>query len=983
MKTALKFGSVALGLLTLASCSTDDFFETKKIDGKKELVVSVEAPEANDGVVTRAGFIPGTMGIVWQDGDEFRVYGEALQEYDIYAWDGSAITLIGDEDVEEHKYAIFPGKQVTHAGWSKEHKSVTALVNIPTSVVYGNSTVSNGTVAYMSNLPLWGTVAEEGNNLKTSLKHLGAYTDIALYTGAGVDAIRIVAAKKDVALSSLTGSTSTLNDDDLDETTPLSGPFDALLQDNGYLVANADASNYKSYIEVTGIPTDGNELHVYIPIIPATYENLVIQYSTDNGSTWTAFENEDAGFTSQYIDKTVTRNMRFTKNLEKGEKAEDALVESLIDLNEKLEVAYTDKDFGAKNVLDVNVAAGKTIETEATFAKIVIPSGTTSGVKYDGKPRNASDVNNTNPIIINIYGAITNGTANVPLTITGGNSGQQVTLNFIGGISGDQRIEVETDCDLVLSGNLESTGTGELYKNINVSKAGTGLTLGQGAVAPFSTNMTVNDAIATVPLTVDAGSGEIAAIVTDASAVTVDGGKIGDITAKTAAVTVNAPAVVSGTITKNDVTGVITIKETTVETVKLGKASVEIRLDGGTGKEAKTAKIATLNVNNQNTPVVKSQGKAVIGTVSGAKNATNAPIYQSAWNDDNIATDDITGGNIYTAAQLGGVKSGNYVLQANIYFGKKFGADWTIDNTAANGAKGTDLETVSGLKWKSLDFSGSFMGNGEQAAPHKYLSTIDGLNAPLFAKVSGTTTIGGKNKALALTNVDIASDKENQGALAQTVEGTTTISYVTASGTVGAATGTVASKNIGGLVGKAAGVVSLLNVSVGTSTVRGYANVGGFIGNFAGSEFTVQINDDKGPDDVKSTVIFNKTADYTGEGSDDNCGTFGAFIGSITGNGAKVIVKTGKKGSDVVGNKFEHFFNTIDTDALDFDAHTKQNQDQEDSKTYQFKGMDNHEFGYSTATSLHAESTMYGEINDYGVPVPLTIDKINIWEEKQ
>lgn len=911
MKGILKTSTFALGFLALASCTTDDFLGNSSKNGKKELIVSVEAP--NLEYSTRAAFVPNTMQIVWQKGDQFRVSDEIAQKYDIFEFDGSAITIVGEAEVGEHKKALFPEKFTYKSGWDRTN-GVTATMHIEKEIVLADPVVEDGKTAYVSALPMWGDVQDEtAEQLKVKLSYLSAYTDITVYKEDGQPKAKFI---RVLALNEEQPTAPTDNDLDgkLDEETPLSGYFDAQLKDGGVLVPDftneMTGNSYQGIITIDMQNNTADEAHVYIPIVPATYKYLAIQYSL-NGENWTDLKS--------YKNQQIPRNALLQKDLVIGTSPKTARAATLKELEEVL--ATTDGDqlvtgddyLGANEILEVELDGVEALETTREKHDLNLPDKS---------------------FIANVKGTIGNNTENMPLEITGGGDGKTIILNIEGGIIGNDNIiiKVEEGTTLVLGGEYASSNS--TYKTIQVDNKAK-VQFGYGAAAPFNTEMDILVTTETSEITVDGGSIANIDFKADASAtgnITVKSGtvkNIGQKQLKNVPVTVNAGASVENIATgsKVEISG-------EVGTLKLNAANQEVVLTGGTDNDTNVAKLTTLNVNNKASVQISSTGRAVLLNVTGPN--SSAPVYTSTWNGDKIAVTEINAnGEIYTAAQLGGLTEGKaYKLMATV--------------------------TVSGGKWTPVALNGNFNGNS---------LTITGLDAALFSEVKG-----GKIEKLTLTNVVINNRKADQGALAQVVNGTVEINTVTVNGTttIGAATGDETTKNIGGLVGRAKGTVTLVD-NIFTGTVKGYANVGGHIGNFEGGTLTYAYSKNT----QTSTVNFEKT--YKPQiATDMNCGTFGNFIGSITN--AASTVKINRK-NESTAEKFDRYFtaDNIDKTALEF----SKNKRTVDTEEEVFIGMEkqNHEIGYCPVEAI-TELVLYSiEKDNLNVPIKRTIkDDVNIYE---
>ena len=1002
MKGIIKLFPAALAVFALASCSNEDFFGSENASGKLQLEATVEAPNSDDGT-TRAAFLFTANGnsSLWQSGDEFRVYDAALQKYDNFVCDGSVIAVDGEPVVAEHSKAIFPGNQVYYAGYDKDNDDVIAIMDVPDDIEFGGlDKAADGTAYYASDMPMWGDVTDAtSSNLKVELKTLSAFTDITVYQKS-VKYIRVLAAANAATVDASpvgtgvgapTLATATIqqiiDNDILDAKTPLAGYFEAQLKTGGVLKANRDnpvvKNSYKSYVTVDLSQNAADEAHIYIPIIAGVkYTNLIIQTSAD-GTTWNTLK--------AYKGATFERNGALRKDLVRGKAPIAAEVSSLKDLNDKLATIASTTEYQGRTV---NITATGDIKTTQALAKLTIPTMTADQIVNFNFP--IDDTDN-------------------PLTITGGTADHTMTINLNQGISGNTAVNINTAGKLVLTGSITSSRSDE-YKKLNVTAAQE-LTLGSSEdFKSFTSNMDIVSSAS--PLVIDAAEGTIDNVALSGTAtlkvesgtvttvnsassgkITIDGGKVttinktatdgdveindGEVTtleAKTAEsefetdinggkVTDLKLAKSSGNVTIDDATvttletaatGADAVKITstnadaTVTTLKLN-ADAHVTLTGDTGDDAFTAKIGTLNANSK-VATVSSTGKAVISTASNLKDGSS---FTSGWNDTKIATSDITGGNIYTAAQLAGIKANTaYTLKT------------TITSTA---------------NWTPVNLSGNFTAD-------KLTVTVKG--APLFNKISGTAVIGGKDKdnVMTLETGDItgAKDENNLGSLAKEVEGTVTVKFVKANAdgvTIQGNDTQNKAENIGGLIGKASGAVTLQDIQLGGTsalTLKGHANVGGYIGNVAGANSVIKILSSQ---DYASKFAFAKQGDYT-TAPDKKAGTFGNFIGSITGTNVAVTIG---KAADDKGGSFDKFIaaSAYDTAALGFEKNTIT----VNSATKTFKGMTGtvkghvlgYEIGYSTGTIKAEGIALYDKVkikNNLGIDQEaLTIDDINQYND--
>lgn len=979
MKSVIKFLPVALGMLTFASCSNNDFFGGESIDAINgpELIATIEEPAAEiEGAGTRAAFetVSKKYAITWQEADKFRVYDEALQKYDEYTakknGENMKITLDGTAAVETPSKAIFPGDAVNYAGWDKTNNVVTATMKVPATINYGDdlgqeaTTVAGQKVfAYMSNMPLWGDASKDGDNLKVSLKFLTAYTDITLYKSANVNAVRLVAGKGTATTTQLlTGDPTAFN-----AKTPLAGYFDAQLKDGGQLVlTSGDLKDFNksSVLTVNNIP-QLDSVHVILPVIPATYEYLSIQTSSDNGTSWTELK--------AYKNQQVKRNVVLKKGLVAGNAPITARVTSLEDLNAKL--ATIAADYAGKTV---DVYLDEEVATTTALQELRIPTTLTDDQT------------------INIKGQIKNACANLPLQIVGGTDGFVYTLNIMDGIVGTENVNINVNGDLQLVGSITSTGDA---KNINVNGIEHALYLGKDAFGAFSSDMLINMA-ANKNLVVNAGEGVIKNVTVAGSGATqilsgevttlvktgefgdikVEGGKINTLVASSTGITYSFKTTVGtsagnqgGEITNLDLsnctgdvkiyadgkTGPITTKAGNVTimseveslTLKAGPTNVNL-IGGNAGDEAAYAKLGKLDGGNK---VVnfRASGKSALLE---ATNCAAGSSFKSYWNpttaDDNkkIKATDFKDGKIYTAAQLAGIGTGDYTLMS-------------------------DIDIMSGT-WTPVNLNGDFTAAGRTVT----------LNAPLFNKISGGT-VGGAvvNNTRVPFRVEnsFTLKSDNLGAVAKEINGTVTIQNVDVIGSI-SSKDEADSKNIGGIAGTAKGNVTLLD-NVVNAYVGGYKNVGGFLGSVDAGTINIKTSNN-----IQSTVTFDYVAKSTTPKPVD-AGTFGNFIGSIIGAADITIGGTAAGKGTGIDDFFDitsYGVNATTSATLKYATNIKKI----DNVDKGFKGMIgdagkgttatityplNWEIGFSTAFK---SLILYGNVTDnIGNPYTFTIDDINYW----
>ena len=207
MKKFVKLIPVALGLLTLASCSNDDFFGDSSPANKLEqygegwLIVHEEnLAGENDNHFTRSYRSSDMSERLWVNTDEMRVYDNDLHKYDIFSYQNGdqgeyaafrLKTSRTDADnkavmnIKEAKYALYPKEDVISGHWDYNEVSgqtrTTAQVVIPAEMVYDGTNkaiykdgqIDSYVPVFKDVLPQWGSVeTTDQGYLETHLSYL-------------------------------------------------------------------------------------------------------------------------------------------------------------------------------------------------------------------------------------------------------------------------------------------------------------------------------------------------------------------------------------------------------------------------------------------------------------------------------------------------------------------------------------------------------------------------------------------------------------------------------------------------------------------------------------------------------------------------------------------------------------------------------------------------------------------------------------------
>ena len=217
MKKFKSLTLVALGLLTLASCSNDDLLNEKVAQTEDLSEYDLVVYHQFDGNATE-NFTRGYMGEKAENAsftkmDRIHVFDDELHKFDIYKFAACAQTpgtygfhrenLYANVNGQA-KYALYPHEDVIRGYWkyneSSEMKATLAEININPNLVYdatifydkddeGNLVKS---AIYKDVMPMWGTVEWKGDHLQTEMRYLTAGFHMPLLKYAGnATAIRI------------------------------------------------------------------------------------------------------------------------------------------------------------------------------------------------------------------------------------------------------------------------------------------------------------------------------------------------------------------------------------------------------------------------------------------------------------------------------------------------------------------------------------------------------------------------------------------------------------------------------------------------------------------------------------------------------------------------------------------------------------------------------------------------------------------------
>lgn len=976
MKKIFKFIPVALAALAMTSCSNDDFFglANEEEDGVK-LIANVPDEIGEDGITRAARAIDGS-GFQWSVGDVLRVYDSKLQKFDIFEMkEGKTFfTLKGttqfvkdtnEEGNIDYAKAVFvgnPAGEISYSGWKQEGTDgvLTALVNIPNKIDYKEVNSK-----YISALPMWGDVTSKVSSLsdetatyETSLAYLSGQAKVVFKNGgkntklyARVQSVRFATsddvttpAKKNVNGTDITAAmiateaekaaiktalvnafkeggagyaaTATIHSSSqaigncliANQDAPLSGWFEARLEDEGYIQNTTNSAvaqpEDRSFVQVELAQANMNEYEnvVFLPLAPQEYELLVVEYSED-GTTWSPLRAK-FDYTVEYKGNGQFSNL-WNAELQ-------TVTYSLTYKVTGLESTY---EIGRYMSLYNSANGSVELDLEGNFATIdgklpemytiYVPQLNHDMVVNIKKPTSGT---NFNISAKNLVIADAEGVTNFDKT---------VTINFEGFTSeATNNIQIKTARPIQITGDFTDVTNGIVAANTQKLVLGTETKAFKAKVV----NLAKGD-----------GEDVVTAV------------EINDVT---------TPATKIETLTNTDGVG-ITINSGEVETLQLVKNNDQtITMNGGkiSTKIAKPSADLTasfkVTVNSKGAALIKDAETKTTGSGDDEKALTY--VFNSTITSETAAA--AVAGNaqedIYTAAQFMAMTNASsataFKLHSNIAVDPEF--TWTSIND--NDDKITSLTGDEGVN-------------------------ITGLTAALFE------TLKFHVNTLTITGATIAKDAANQGVLANsaTVGSNLTIDGVkVVNATVGAASDLAANTaNIGGLIGRAditADATLIIKDCSVTGTVKGYYNLGGYIGAVNSTNNGAKLVFSKtGTASLGSNVQFLKSY-WTTDATDTKCGTVGNFVGSLINASNTVAITIGGNNNTTTlkDNAFNLFFaankitNTAVVDHtkalegwLEFARNTNA------GKVY--KGMENQLIGYSTGDITASGLTVFGKAN--------------------
>lgn len=866
MKNLLKFTAV-VAACTLVSCS-NDFDELGSIDqptAANELKIVAE--EMGGGSLMRSAYVSESSNDrVWQESDKFQVFGaEIVGKYDYYKFKKSSnkFELDGTKDLTDASYVAFPAENIEGQNWKKETGAGSITFKIPNKLSY-DEVSGTSPVAYVSNLPLWGTAENDGEGIKANVYFLTSIIKVYLTNALNnAEAVRIRA----------------YNDIEGKDKANISGISTVQVSENNVALsasevqlANPTAGNDDDAKLSNTITVNLGELKgkatnsvIYIPLIAGYYGQVVIEY-LPKGADGSADGHWKKIRT--YLDKEFKRGTPYGKD---NVQVFEANVTKISELNNILanisasgevaiasQTAITEFDNnGVLTVPDLKNVTKLTLNTKFTG---------TGGFKVEGDFAGTLVLN---PAAESTMGNVEIRTKNANVVI-GGTWNGDLTFTYaknvqFGGLLDKNEKEIAVDYS-ARSISLKAAVEGVIVAEkaiVGALELGTNHKAAEVNVLGEAGDITVEESTLQNATAVKvAGKAGDIKIKGEKTAATVEvSGTAGSITnAGVGAITISGNPVYKAAIADSKKVGVVS----TYGDVTINLANEGVAIVGGlTFKADKTLTLTQGYVDAITVDIENGAKKAVTCTLGngyvtltkvntsdgkGLFTVSNVP----AWNGEKI------GGSFDTDAEKNAIKKalgmdGDFPTIDWSSFKDAATAVYTPIGLAMNAGAFTLANDINlnNKDWTPAAAGGDINGNGK---------TISKLSVPALKDGNETAANAGRGlfknivnhevKNLTLDGVTInaapykvntdakASVPLNIGALAGGIN-KATIQLVTVKDLTITATGGV--KNIGGIAGSAYGDASTLSgvQLTGTNTIKGYYSLGGLIGN-AGVNVTIQ-----------------------------------------------------------------------------------------------------------------------------------------------
>lgn len=920
MKKTIQFAFAALAAFTFVSCSSDDLFGNgDKLAQQKKRGLTVGVEEMIDPLTTRAAMVPtddNNGEHLWQLKDEIRVYDDALTKYDVYAYDGKIFASTEETNIIKNPtYAVFVpktgGAELTKWEWVHDTKNSEITYTIsPEDWTWAEDFESAGgdKVAYLSNLPMWGTVEEKDGELSADLKYLTA-----------IMKINLVNVKENIKAIIVEGW------EDKEGTHPvqMTGEFKAVLEtkdgpklDTQLEPTMEDATGYnkitvKLYDEETEeYKATQNSSYLFIPIIPRTYGKLTVSYINDEDETKEVRSVNSVTFERKQLRNFATPSLNDIKSNGKDIPA----------LNEELE-----KLVEAQGEVTIETQNKTSVTAEANT--IIIPEG----MKAQKITLDLQGLTNEGAVLLNIKSADYAGELiiKVPGTVNEETGANENTAS-------NKEVDITSvyvnmpKANVVFAGNWNGVTLGKT--NVFESLIVNTLTIAEGAtVANIYPNAESSENNTATPDILVAANGVVTGTlklsdVASIDAITIDG-KIGTLTATSKDLEQNDKVV---EVTLGEKANVTTKMSTNQSTIVVPAGAIVKALDSN--KEAKITvegTVSTLNAYNGGQVFVSGGGKITTLNADtqtlGDTNETEVSYLEIA-GTGSVTTANVRGANVFvnraetgvaisTALNMGDGKTlnlrGGYIKALNGAGTEDTNEGITFKNEEADGVP-TAIGTVKDVKlagaytskWGgAVATTGYYLTTENSTANQiwtasqlayytgsstaKLVADMDMNNKPFTPKAAVKAEFNGNDKTI--SNVSIERDLSNGAAglfLSLAEDGS--IKNLKVDGIKieqKKATATIPTTStyyvVGGLVANASGgLIDAVDVANAELTNANWT-VGGLIGNVTGT-VTITGSRTKGDYDAKtfSTVAAKS---ITGKNR------LGGIVGQISTNGNVTI----------------------------------------------------------------------------------------------
>ena len=961
MNKLFKVMPFALGLLTLASCNSDELGDYTAEQAAAEydgLIVTVpELVDANSAPATRAAFVEGkfndngearSRAIAWKKGDQVKVYGmynwrTQLYDYDeekteVYTKRTSANTFAAFKRNEESRekeqdlrtegigYALYPSKLGSFTDEDRTKMSF-KLDNefdygVDGTEVTGVSDVYSDGKAYACPIPMWGYAKDN----QLTFSYLTGFIRVSLEGMPASGGNLVVKASKPIAGD----FEATAFDYDGVEQVPTLQPkgwTEESTQLTDLSTLDEDqAALYQITVKVPTTVTGDNT--IYVPMPAGTYDIIKITY---NGDELTWKEGAATNVTNIAEDGKVTVPVgKFLTAVYKNPVDKVVALDGL-DAEAKLPaIKAAIEEYGKKGtrkqIITVtgDIAVGKPNTNIADLCKLDLSDITLTNDVELQIASNLTSLNTSDDDALQVIGAkggkkviiAYTGTASVPVKIS--DSENDITL---GGGTCAKAFSIATTGDLSISGTFQGT----------VAAAGANLTFG-GA---YDEALTVENVG-----TVDINASQLKGI-TIAKAITVN---------------INEDVETTEGISINEATNVNVLADKTVSgDLSVSKGTVAL---AGTVTNVTIGAEAALELTGKATTVTTNGGKieanwADTYTTEGIKLVINAPVAEGI-KLTNVNAKEVTVGSDYDGENTVISSYGRTAIKvsgATDHVTYKSYWNGNTNMSVAAEYKTAYIVTASQLKsrastsqsfrlmgdidlqdnvWNGGDLDKPFYGNGHTISN----LTISGDAKGLFNSLNSNI------EALNIEGVKYEGNGNGIGALAGSISSNVTIKNVSITDIE--LVGGDESYDIGGLIGKVTGGnVTIQDCKVSVSKLAGYYQLGGLIGSIDGNGTKVSVTqsaEDKVITLAANSVSLAKT-DFT-NANDDYCGRIGVIVGSILNEGSTLEFLKDKTAKNYISGQ-KAIYNNAD---LKFSQNWY--RDAEDDK-YGFVGPSSAYIGYS------------------------------------